>query len=80
MHLSLGLWLYASNFYAGVSTQQLFSKDFDLNPEVKSLSERQYLFTAGYKFSISEQFVLIPSALYKITPNAPKTLDANLMA
>ncbi len=80
IHLSIGLWLYASQFYAGVSTQQLFSKDFDLNPEVKSLSERQYLFTAGYKFSISEQFTLIPSALYKITPNVPKTLDANLMA
>jgi len=67
--LSAGLYLYSSDFFVGVSAQQIIPQEIDFsNNAVKPQDSKMlpHLFaTAGYRFLVNEDFNLIPSVLVK---------------
>ncbi|ARS34152.1 PorP/SprF family type IX secretion system membrane protein [Pontibacter actiniarum] len=81
-NLSLGLWLYGSNFYIGTSVTQLMgnSTNFDNSVEDRNLLYEHYFLTAAYKFDITEQVSLIPSVMAMWLQPLPGSLDFNLRA
>ena len=74
----LGVYLYANEFYAGFSTNQLFNnklKLYDVKNGLNKLKSHFYL-TGGYKYKINRDYVLEPSIIIKGT--APKAFNFDL--
>ncbi|MCR9286931.1 type IX secretion system membrane protein PorP/SprF [Saprospiraceae bacterium] len=64
----LGVYLSSENYFAGVSTIQMFEKDFLEESRVLGQNfnrENPYYFIGGFKTRISERFELKPSILLK---------------
>jgi len=67
-----GVYLYADNFYAGISAAQLLNnklKIFDEKTGLNKLKSHFYL-TGGYRYQVDPDWILEPSAIVKAT--APK--------
>ena len=62
--LGVGLWLYASNYFAGLSILNIVigKNSFAVNDNGDSFTPN-YFFTGGYRFDIGEDFNLIPSLM-----------------
>ncbi|HEX8504943.1 MAG TPA: type IX secretion system membrane protein PorP/SprF [Hymenobacter sp.] len=81
---SVGVWLYTSNFYVGLSGAQLLGNklNFSYGPgsleagEGNTLS-RHYFATAGVRVPINDDWSLVPSVLVKAVDPAPLSLDLN---
>lgn len=80
-NVGAGAFLYADNFYLGVSVPNLLkSVHLDANG-IKYGNETNHFFaTAGYVFQMSENFKLKPSVMVKTAFDAPISYDANLNA
>lgn len=81
-NLATGLWLYADNFYAGASANQLFSNagaSTDERPGNNTLRSHYFLTTA-YKYAPSSNLAFIPSVLVKWVQPIPVSVDYNLRA
>jgi type IX secretion system PorP/SprF family membrane protein len=78
--VSAGLWLYATQFYAGLSITQLAGNTFDFgaNTIQQNPSVRHYFATVAYKFHASEKFTFVPSLLAKVASPLPFSMDYNL--
>lgn len=79
--LSLGVWLYGSQFFAGVSAQQILPQklSFSASPEYNQGKEVPHFFlTAGYKLFLDEEITAIPSVMVKYVNPIPVSVDANL--
>jgi len=79
---SFGLYLYASNFYAGFSATQLLGnnlKIYDVKSGLNKLKSHFYL-TGGYKYFINPDFALEPSVIIKKTSPVPLQIDFNVKA
>ncbi|RZK96626.1 MAG: type IX secretion system membrane protein PorP/SprF, partial [Hymenobacter sp.] len=82
---SVGLWMYTSNFYVGLSGAQLLGNklDFSYGPGQVDAGApgnrlaRHYFATAGVRVPLSEDFSLVPSVLLKAVNPAPLSLDVN---
>jgi type IX secretion system PorP/SprF family membrane protein len=79
---NFGIYYYADNFYAGVSSKQLLQNQMAV-VEVDGKSEftkllRHFYGIAGVAFPISENLVFRPSLLVKYVTQAPPQLDLNL--
>ncbi len=70
-----GIYFKHEKFYAGASAPDLITLK-----KVSGLIYKPMLFTAGYLFSLSENFKIKPSVLVKYINNSPVELDANLNA
>lgn len=80
LSLSVGTWLYSSNFYIGVSSIQRFANDITLESGSLSFGKRHYLITSGYKFSFGRKFTAIPSVLVKYaSDDAALAADFNVL-
>ncbi|MCC5930047.1 MAG: type IX secretion system membrane protein PorP/SprF [Cyclobacteriaceae bacterium] len=80
-NVALGLWLYSSKFYLGISVDDLLTNDFQFGnlDNLNSGSNRHLLITAAYDFRLSHEISFRPSFLMKwLTPTSPVT-DFNLM-
>lgn len=79
-NLSMGLWLYSSNFYAGASATQLFANV--IPPDSYHAGENKlanhYFFTGAYKFAPTEFIAFVPSVLVKMVQPLPLSVDYNL--
>lgn len=83
--LSAGLWLYAADYFVGVSMQQIIPQRLTYleNPVNTTGKLVPHLFaTAGYRYLLSDDINLLPSVMVKYVPNTPTTpqFDINVKA
>lgn len=82
--LSMGFWLYSTNFYFGASGQQLLSHNGVLTGTatrpVLATSQVHYFGTLGYRLRLGNGLQLVPSLLVKSLQPAPVAVDVNLTA
>ncbi|MFB9864779.1 PorP/SprF family type IX secretion system membrane protein [Rufibacter immobilis] len=82
--LGVGTWIYAQNFFVGLSGQQLLKSRRDLNTAETSVTsevlQKHFIATAGYKYNLTPELTLIPSVLVKLSTPSPTTVDFNLRA
>ncbi|SNR81167.1 PorP/SprF family type IX secretion system membrane protein [Hymenobacter mucosus] len=81
---SIGLWVYSSDFYVGVSGAQLLANKLDFSYGPTSLDagvgnslKRHYFVTGGVRVPLSDDWSLVPSVLVKAVNPAPLSLDLN---
>ncbi|MFD3002472.1 type IX secretion system membrane protein PorP/SprF [Pontibacter toksunensis] len=81
-NLKLGMWLYSSNFYAGLSASELISNTVSVGEEggVDINFENHYFSTAAYKISATRNLDVIPSVMVKLLQPLPLSVDYNLRA
>jgi type IX secretion system PorP/SprF family membrane protein len=79
---SIGVWLYSSRLFAGVSAQQLFSllsEDQNAEANLPSVSlARHYYATLGYQIAVDRDISFIPSFMIKTAYAAPPQIDVNM--
>ena len=82
---SVGLWVYSSDFYVGVSGAQLLGNRLNFAYGPNTLTDgapgntlkRHYFATAGVRVPLSTDWSLVPSVLVKAVNPAPLSLDLN---
>ncbi|TGE05383.1 PorP/SprF family type IX secretion system membrane protein [Hymenobacter fodinae] len=81
---SVGLWVYSSDFYFGVSGAQLLGNKLNFSYGPNSLEagegntlKRHYFATGGVRVPLSDDWSLVPSVLVKAVQPAPLSLDLN---
>ena len=80
-NVGAGAFLYADNFYVGLSVPNMIkSVHLDENGLKYGSQELHYFTTAGYIFDINDNFKLKPSVMVKSSFDAPVSFDANLNA
>jgi len=80
-NVGAGAFLYADNFYLGVSVPNLLkSVHLDANGMKYGNETNHFFATAGYVFQVNENFKLKPSVMVKSAFEAPVSYDANLNA
>jgi len=77
--LGFGVWAYASDYFFGVSVQQILPQNLYVTGS-SSLNKTvpHYFFTAGTKLFLSDDVTLIPSVLVKVIQPVPTTFDVNM--
>ncbi len=81
--LSTGLWLYGSQYFVGLSAQQVIPQNLSFvnDPAYKMGRTVPHLFaTAGYRFLINEDVNALPSVMFKYVSGSPTNpqFDVNL--
>jgi type IX secretion system PorP/SprF family membrane protein len=78
--LGLGAWLYTSNYFIGISAQQILPQSLYLKSTSVDVIKTvpHFFFTAGVKLFVSDDVTLMPSVLVKQIKPVPLTYDANL--
>ncbi len=79
--LSIGVWGYSSNYYVGISAQQLLSQNAyfsTTNTYNQAKTVPQYFLTGGVKLFLSDDITLMPSTLVKILNPEPLAFDVNM--
>jgi type IX secretion system PorP/SprF family membrane protein len=79
--LSAGLYLYSSDFFIGISAQQIMPAKIDFsNGAVQTDYNKKvpHMFaTAGYRFLVGEDVNVTPSVMVKYLRNIPTQFDVN---
>lgn len=78
--LSIGLWLYGSRVFAGVSAQQILAQKLSFSGDGvynQGKSVPHFFVTTGYKFFVDEDIAVIPSIMVKYVQPAPVSIDLN---
>lgn len=83
--VSAGLWLYSSKYFVGLAAQQIISDKlyFSDYSNQSSLVETKgklvpHLFgQAGYRFTLDEDFTLLPSVMLRYVDPLPFSFDLN---
>lgn len=79
--LSIGVWGYSSDYYVGLSVQQLLPQNLYFSTSDtynKSKTSPQYFLTGGLKLFLSDDMTLMPSTLIKFINPAPVAFDVNM--
>jgi type IX secretion system PorP/SprF family membrane protein len=79
--IGAGLMLYGSNFYTGVSANQLLQGELNLSSNREADPSRfhnHYFVTGGYEWRPSREISVMPSLLVRYAPPTPLTMDVNL--
>jgi type IX secretion system PorP/SprF family membrane protein len=68
----IGVYMYADDFYAGISVAQLLNNKLKIFEEKNGLNKlKSHLFiTGGYRFEVAQDWIVTPAAIIKAT--APK--------
>jgi type IX secretion system PorP/SprF family membrane protein len=79
--LNAGLYLYSSDFFIGLSAQQIIPQKIDFSnnriTEQKGKTIPHLFATAGYRFLVGENFNFIPSVLAKYNTTSGTQFDIN---
>jgi type IX secretion system PorP/SprF family membrane protein len=80
--LNAGLWLYSTNYFIGLSAQQIIPVKINLidSSAYKSTLVPHLFFTAGYRFFLSEDITALPSAMIRYVAGTPISIDLNFKA
>lgn len=74
--IGIGGYLYANNWYLGVSVPNMLNTEHYDEIAVSTAAERQHFFIiAGYVFQLSENIKFKPATLVKVVSGAPIGLD-----
>jgi len=85
---SLGTWIYSNYFYAGLAVRRVLGNDLDYNVESTTGDDitsnftlsRHYNVMGGYKFFMSETFLIEPSMIVKLEKSLRYTsADLNVL-
>ena len=80
--LNMGAWLYAHDYYVGVSVQQLLPQNLYFTTSNAAIDASKtvphYFLTGGYRFYVSDDLSLTPSVLIKQIQPVPLTYDVNM--
>lgn len=76
---SIGVYVYADEFYAGFSTAQLFNNKLKLYEQKSGLNKLKshFYLTGGYKYQLNSDFLIEPSLIMKGSAPVPIQLDIN---
>ena len=76
---SIGVWFYSEDYFAGISTTQLFDNKLNINTsdENNASLNRHYYLAGGYGIKLNRETKFIPSTLIKYSNNV---LQADLNA
>ncbi len=78
---NLGLYLKGSNFWAGLSINQLFASKFAFAGDMEAIENRQHLFIGGgMTFDASDNLAIAPSILVKSVGGAGAQFELNARA
>jgi type IX secretion system PorP/SprF family membrane protein len=79
--LSAGLFLYSSDYFIGVSAQQIIPQKIDFSNNAVTLNDGRtvphFFATTGYRFLVGDDFNFIPSVLVKYINPLPVQFDLN---
>ena len=79
--ISAGLWLYASNFFVGLSAQQIVPQPISFAENQVTVKDSKLVphlfFTAGYRIDVSEYLNVLPSVLLRYVNPLPLGVDLN---
>lgn len=75
---TFGAWYNDENYYVGLSLQNLIPSRWQ---KIGNESRNRFhtSLNAGYRFSLGEQFTMIPAANLRIPPAGPVSMDLNLL-
>ena len=77
--LSVGLWLYSANYFAGVSAQQVIPQKVAFTDDTLGFKIVPHLFaTAGYRFLLSDDINALPSFMVKYVSPLDPQVDVNV--
>ncbi len=78
--LNAGLWLYSSNYFAGLSAQQIIPVKFNLvdSSAYKSTLVPHVFATAGYRFFLNQDITALPSVMMRYIASTPLSFDLNV--
>jgi type IX secretion system PorP/SprF family membrane protein len=80
--VNFGTYLYADNYFVGLSVPQLFNRNIDLKSDnvLQEKQVRHYYLFGGYNFDINSDFSLDPSLMVKFIEAGLYQVDVNLHA
>jgi type IX secretion system PorP/SprF family membrane protein len=72
LDMGMGLWLYSSRIFLGLSSMQILQNkvEFSSTSSGTGVLNRHFYLTGGYKFQVSDDIKIIPSLLVKRTATA----------
>lgn len=78
--LNVGLWLYGSDYFVGLSAQQVIPTNVSLidNGLYRSTLVPHLIATAGYRFFLTEDITVLPSVMARYISPMPVFLDVNM--
>ncbi|MET3499394.1 type IX secretion system PorP/SprF family membrane protein [Mucilaginibacter rubeus] len=79
--LGVGVWAYSSNYFFGVSVQQILPQNLYVTTSTTAVQNKtvpHYFVTGGVKLFVSDDITLMPSALLKFIAPVPVTFDVNM--
>jgi type IX secretion system PorP/SprF family membrane protein len=79
---SFGAYLYAEEYYVGLSVPQLFNRNIDLKSDnvLQEKQVRHYYLFGGYNFKAGQDFKINPSMMIKFIEAGLYQVDINLHA
>ncbi|RDV13110.1 type IX secretion system membrane protein PorP/SprF [Pontibacter diazotrophicus] len=79
--LGVGLWLYSSNFYIGLSSMQVLSSETKSNNNgLQAALQNHYYATGGIRLPITNSISFTPSVMVKVAENGLYMVDVNAKA
>lgn len=78
--IGAGLWLYSSDYFAGISVLNVIpgKTRFTANNNYGAYFEPQYLCTAGYRFFLSDDISALPSVMLQFIKPFPVQIHSNI--
>jgi type IX secretion system PorP/SprF family membrane protein len=79
--LGIGIWAYASNYFVGISAQQILPQNMYITSSTSAYQNKtvpHYFLTGGFKVFLSDDVALVPSVLFKYIKPVPTTYDINM--
>jgi type IX secretion system PorP/SprF family membrane protein len=79
--LGIGIWAYASDYFIGVSAQQILPQNMYVTNKADIYQNKtvpHYFLTGGVKVFLSDDVTLIPSVMLKYIQPLPTTYDINM--
>lgn len=81
--IAAGLWLYSSDYFVGLSAQQIIPQKLRFSNESISVENQGKLVphvfaSAGYRFFLSDDISALPSVMVKLVNPAPVQFDLNV--
>ena len=81
--MNLGLWLYSSSYFVGLSAQNIIGSELNFSKAVANDSIQRgklvphVFLTAGNKYYFTDDVTFLPSVLFKYIANTPFSFDVN---
>ncbi len=79
MEIGAGLFFYADHMYVGVSADQLSRNAISFGQGTANFDPQMHFnFLAGYRFDLTDEWTLMPSAMVKLMAPAPTSIEGSL--